>query len=112
MAAGGTGCGFGLREDAVAETCTLLFGGDGEQAEVAAGVVKVGLEVDAGDCVFGGVFVDEEFAFGHEVADTGLVDAIVVEDGSFDDEGGVDETGDGRDVGVGGNADGDLLVQG
>ena len=94
----------------MAEAGALLFGHDREKAEVAARVGFVGLDVDAGDCIFGGVFVEEEFAFGHEIADAEVVDAIVIEDGALDDEGGVDEAGDGRDVGVDGYAEWEVAV--
>jgi len=116
VAAGGASEIFGLGEDAVAETGALLVRSDGEEAEVAAGVVGVWFEVDAGEEIFGGVnfiaFVEQEFPFCHVVADAGVVDAVVIEDGAFDDEGGVDEVRDGGDVGVGGDAERERLVRG
>ena len=105
VATGVAGEIFGLRQDVVAEADALVFGCDGEQAEVAAGVLDVWLEVDAGDRVVERIVVEKEFAFGHVVAHAGVVDAIVVEDGAFDDERGVDEACDGGDVGIGGDAE-------
>lgn len=87
-----------------------MFGCDGEQADVAAGVVDVWLEVDAGDCVVERIVVEEEFSFGHVVAHAGVVDAIVVEDGAFDDERGINEARDGGDIRVGGDAEWEIAA--
>lgn len=97
---------FGLCEDPVTESGALLRRVDREEAEVAACVGGVWFEVDAGEQIFGGVFgfVEQEFSFCHEVADAGVVDAVVVEDRAFDDEGGVDEARDGGDASAGGDA--------
>jgi hypothetical protein len=104
VTAGVAGEAFGLSEDFFAEAGALLVGSDGKETQVAASVGAVWFEVDAGEEILGGVrvFVEEELSFCHVVADAGVVDAIVVEDGALDDEGGVDKTRDGGDVGVGG----------
>jgi hypothetical protein len=85
------------------EAFALVFGPDGEQAEVAA-AVGVCLEIDAGDQVSSGILMEQKFTAGHVVADAEVVNAIVVEDRALHDKRGVDHPRDCGNVSIASDA--------
>ena len=100
---------FRCCEHLFAEAGALVRGIDCELAEVSS--IAIGLGVNAGEDLAGGVFSEENLAFLHHGSEALFIRACAFEEG-FDGERGVDEADEARAVGGSGEADCNRLKTG